>query len=88
MVKLGFDNMSQLLIRCLIDGLFFTNDQINEMTRTVRADTDWAQQQTQKQRNGASDIDETANDLTKDFTDATTGLFEIYQWTQKTEAYD
>src|SRR5258708_31398436 len=57
------DIMRQMLTQAQTAGQYFTNDQIKEMTRKVRAQLDLVHQQTQNQRYGSSHIGATANDI-------------------------
>src|SRR2546429_507063 len=55
--------MRQMLTQAQTAGQYFTNDQIQEMTRKVSAEVDLVHQQTQNQRYGSSHIGATAKDI-------------------------
>src|SRR5206468_5725870 len=58
--------------------IYFTNDQIKEMTRKVSAEVDLVHQQTQNQRYGSSHIGATAKDISNVVTDAASGVVDIF----------
>src|SRR5258708_12432740 len=55
--------MHQMLTQPQTAGHYFTNDQIKEMPRKVRAEVDLFHHQTQNQRYVSSHIPSTANDI-------------------------
>src|SRR5256885_1532425 len=70
--------MRQMLTQAQTAGQYFTNDQINEMTRKVSAEVDLVHQQTQNQRYGSSHIGATAKDISNVVTDAFFFLVDIF----------
>src|SRR2546428_12184053 len=70
--------MRQMLTQAQTAGQYFTNDQIKEMPRKVRAEVDLVHQQTQNQRYGSSHIGATAQDLSPVVTDAASGVVDIF----------
>src|SRR5206468_3325202 len=73
-------------VQPLIDGQYFTNDQIKEMTRKVSAEVDLVHQQTQNQRYGSSHIGATAKDISNVVTDAASGVVDIFHGIDKAVA--
>src|SRR5690625_3016558 len=65
---------------------YFTNDQINEMTRKVSAEVVLVHQQTQNQRYGSSHIGATAKVISNVFTDAASGGVDIFHGIDKAVA--
>src|SRR5438552_1498739 len=76
----------QMLSRAQTAGQYFTNDQIKEMTRKVRAEVDLVHQQTQNQRYGSSHIGATAKDISNVVTDAASGVVDIFHGIDKAVA--
>src|SRR5256885_1252761 len=70
--------MRQMLTQAQTAGQYFTNDQINDMTREVSAEVDLVHQQTQNQRYGPSHIGDTAKDMSNVVTDAASGVVDIF----------
>src|SRR5258706_15391294 len=70
--------MSQKLTQAQIANQNFTNDQIKEMTRKVRAEVDLVHRQTQNKRYGSSHIGATAKDISNVVTDAASGVVDIF----------
>src|SRR5438876_10226902 len=66
--------------------IYFTNDQIKEMTRKVSAEVDLVHQQTQNQRYGSSHIGATAKDISNVVTDAASGVVDIFHGIDKAVA--
>src|SRR5256885_5285011 len=78
--------MRQMLTQPQTAGQYFTNDQIKEMTRKVRAEVDLVHQQTQYQRYGSSHIGATAKDISNVVTDAAAGVVDIFHGIYKAVA--
>src|SRR5499425_3242771 len=78
--------MRQMLTQAQTAGQYFTNDQINEMTRKVSAEVDLVHQQTQNQRYGSSHIGATAKDISNVVTDAASGVVDIFHGIDKAVA--
>ncbi|KXH48714.1 hypothetical protein CNYM01_14160 [Colletotrichum nymphaeae SA-01] len=78
--------MRQMLTQAQTAGQYFTNDQIKEMTRKVRAEVDLVHQQTQNQRYGSSHIGATAKDISNVVTDAASGVVDIFHGIDKAVA--
>src|SRR2546422_10725080 len=70
--------MRQMLTQAQTAGQYFTNDQIQEMTRNVSAEVDLVHQQTQNQRYGSSLIGATAKDISYVVTEAASGAVDIF----------
>src|SRR5437867_802488 len=70
--------MLPMLTQAQTAGVYFTNDQIKEMTRQVSAEVDLVHQQTQNQRYGSSHIGATANHISNDVTAAATGTLSLH----------
>src|SRR5579885_2284725 len=75
--------MRQMLTQAQTAGQYFTNDQIQEMTRKVSAEVDLVQQQTQNQRYGSAHIGATAKDISNVVTDAGSGVVDIFHGIDK-----
>src|SRR5205807_2532433 len=78
--------MRQMLTQAQTAGQYFTNDQIEEMTRKVSAEVDLVHQQTQNQRYGSSHIGATAKDISNVVTDAASGVVDIFHGIDKAVA--
>src|SRR5712672_2988687 len=78
--------MRQMLTQAQTAGQYFTNDQIKEMTRKVRAEVDLVHQQTQNQRYGSSHIGATEKDISNVVTDAASGVVDIFHGIDKAVA--
>src|SRR2546430_830425 len=78
--------MRQMLTQAQTAGQYFPNDQIKEMTRKVSAEVDLVHQQTQNQRYGSSHIGATAKDISNFFTDAASGVVDIFHGIDKAVA--
>src|SRR5256885_223912 len=75
--------MRQMLTQAHTSDQYFTNDQIEEMSRTVSAAVNLVHQQTQKQRYGSSHIGATAKDISNVVTDAASGVVDIFHCIDK-----
>src|SRR5437762_1094411 len=82
----GTEIMLHMLTQAHADGQYFTNDQIKEMPRKVRAEVDLVHQQTQNQRYGSSHIGATAKDISNVVTDADSGVVDIFHGIDKAVA--
>src|SRR5712672_3763435 len=78
--------MCKMLTQAQPAGQYFTNDQIKEMTRKVSAEVDLVHQQTQNQRYGSSHIVATAKNISNVFTDAASGVVDIFHGIDKAVA--
>src|SRR5215467_7370897 len=78
--------MRQMLTQAQTAAQYFTNHQINEMTRKVSAAVDLVHQQTQNQRYGSSHIGATAKDISNVVTDAASGVVDIFHGIDKAVA--
>src|SRR5260221_728841 len=75
--------MLQMLTLAQTAGQYFSNDQIKEITRKVSAEVDLVHQQTQNQQYGSSHISDTGNEISNVFTDAASGVVEIFHGIDK-----
>src|SRR5437868_15102390 len=78
--------MRRLLTRAQAAGQYLTTDRSRERTRRVSAEVDLVDQQTQKQRCGASHIGATAKDISNVVTDAASGVVDIFHGIDKAVA--
>ncbi|GAR85430.1 microvirus H protein [Salmonella enterica] len=78
--------MRQMLTQAQTAGQDFTNDQSKEKTRKVSAEVDLVHQQTQNQRYGSSQIGATAKDISSVFTDAASGVVDMFHGIDKAVA--
>src|SRR5437773_12538655 len=78
--------MPQMLTQAQTAGQYFTNDQINAMTRKVSAEADLVHQQTQNQRYGSSHIVATAAAMSNVVTEATCDVVDILHGIDKAVA--
>src|SRR2546422_9512068 len=78
--------MRQLITHAQTAGQYFTNDQIREMTGKVSAEVVLVHQQTQNQRYGSSHIGATAKDISNVFSDAASGVVDIFPGIDKAVA--
>src|SRR2546427_10110080 len=78
--------MRQMLTQAQTAGQYFTNNQIKEMTRKGSAAVDLVHNQPQNQRYGSSHIGATAKDISNVFTDAASGVVDIFNGIDKSVA--
>src|SRR5699024_8129203 len=78
--------MRQVLPQAQPAGHYYTNYQINEMSRKVSAEFDLVHQQTHNQRYGSSHIGATAKDISNVVTDAVSGVVDIFHGIDKAVA--
>src|SRR5699024_955771 len=78
--------MSQILNKAQTAGQYFTNDQIKEMTRKVSTEVDLVHQQTQNKHYGYTHIYTIAKDISIVFTDAASGVVDIFHCIDKAVA--
>src|SRR5260370_36791692 len=76
--------MRQMLTQVQTAGQYFTNDQIKEMNRNVRAEDDLVHQQTQNQRYASFHLGSTAKHISNVVTNATSGVDDIFHTISKT----
>lgn len=89
--------MRQMLIQAQIAGQYFTNDQIQELTRKVGADidavranterthveTDRSKQEVQNSRYASSQVGKTAKDISNVISDASSGIVDYFHGIDK-----